>query len=268
MRVLSTLWGQISIWDRNILREAKKKRMRDSPALGVGTVVHIIGWLVLSCRLHFDRSQLFGASPALSENSVQLANPRHGDPNGASHRVESHESYHRALRAVRGKKTTRHLPIRRYRLLHGHETHVRTHGSPFLARSGSEIRHNQRERERGEGEEEDPCYLRGAPPNPAHLMHCVYILTACASFAPPPYPHAVSLARSLDTVEPLSLLIFFFLHHSALSYGACAEWTSCARNQFPHFRFYAKRSENFTVSVHREDNCFRIEKFYRFSFFS
>lgn len=132
-------WGQISIWDRYILQEAKKKSLGDSPALGVGTVIHIIGWLVLSCRLHFDRSQLFGVSPALSENSVQLANPRHGDPNGASRRVESHESYHRALRAVRGKKTTRHLPIRRYRTTPRtrDSIHVCTHGSPFLIRSGT-----------------------------------------------------------------------------------------------------------------------------------
>lgn len=211
MRVLSTLWGQISIWDRNILREAKKKRMRDSPALGVGTVVHIIGWLVLSCRLHFDRSQLFGASPALSENSVQLANPRHGDPNGASHRVESHESYHRALRAVRGKKTTRHLPIRRYRLLHGHETHVRTHGSPFLARSGSEIRHNQREREReARGRKRIPV-ISEEPHQTPRTWCTVYIFWQHAQVSPLP----LTLMLSLSLVRSIQWNLSLFWYSSS-----------------------------------------------------
>lgn len=227
--------------------------MGDLPALGVGTIIDIIRWLVLPCRLHFDWFQLFGAWPALSKNSVQLANPRHGDLNEASRHVASNPTSHIIAHSVQFEGRKRHLLIRRYRLLDGRETHVRTgHRSSFDLEVKSDTSAAGAREKRGGG--------RGAP----RLWCTVYIFWQHAQVRLSPH-HLISLARSLDTVQAFSLLIFSFLHRSALSY-ACAEWTSCARNQFPHFHFYAKRSENFIVSVYREDNCFRIEKFYRFSF--
>lgn len=211
MRVLSTLCPSgIRFLSRTEIYygKQKKKRMGDSPALGVGTVIHIIGWLVLSCRLHFDRSQLFGASPALSENSVQLANPRHGDPNGASRRVESHESYHHALRAVRAKKTTRHLPIRRYRLL-GHETRL-THARVTVPRSiwnlevkSGTISESERERE-GRGGGRGFLLSARSPAKPRALDPLCIYFDSMRKFRPSLLP-SCCLSRSIQWKLSLSL---------------------------------------------------------------